>query len=258
MRKLTIDEFIQKSNKIHNNFYNYNKVNYVNTTQKVIITCPIHGDFEQSPNHHMGGQGCLKCYRDKQKLIYLSNTQKFISKATLVHKDKYDYSKVNYVKAKIPVIIICRKHGEFLQTPDNHLQGKGCPHCKSKQQADLYKKLLEQFPKETILYEVGNRVIPWLERQRFDIYFPRLNIAVEYNGPQHYMPIKRLGGNISYEKTLIRDQDKREKCKNNDCILYELKYDYTEDDFNRLCEAIRDRTGLIKECKKGGTLDGNK
>lgn len=257
MKKLTLNEFIQRSNKVHNYFYTYNNVKYINSTQKVLITCPIHGDFEQTPNKHMGGQGCQKCYRDRQKFIPLSNTKEFVNKATLIHKDKYDYSKVDYINAKTPVIIICSKHGEFLQTPDSHLQGHGCPHCKSKQQAYLYKKLSEEFQNETILYEVGNRVVSWLEGQRFDMYLPKYNIAIEYNGPQHYMPIKRLGGEIQYKKTLMRDQSKREKCKNNNCTLYELKYDYTEDDFNKLCNAIRDRTGLIKECKKGGTLDGN-
>lgn len=258
MRKITREEFIQRASDIHKNKYLYNKVDYVNTSTKVIITCPIHGDFEQTPDKHLQGQGCQKCYRERQKFITLSNTQEFIEKAKNIHKNLYDYSKVDYINAKTPVIIICYKHGEFFQTPDNHLHGKGCPHCKSKQQTDLYNKLKLSFPNEEILYEVGNRVIPWLEGQRFDIYFPKYNIAIEYNGPQHYMPIKRLGGEISYIKTLERDEEKRRKCIENNCTLFELKYDYSQQDFYDLCKAINDRTGLINTLKQGGIIDGSK
>ena len=54
----------------------------------------------------------------------------FIEKAQQAHGDnKYDYSKVNYINNKTKVCIICPEHGEFWQTPSNHLQGKGCPEC---------------------------------------------------------------------------------------------------------------------------------
>lgn len=57
----TKTEFITKANKIHNNKYNYDKVIYKNAITKVIITCPVHGDFEQAPYHHLRGSGCRKC-----------------------------------------------------------------------------------------------------------------------------------------------------------------------------------------------------
>ena len=46
-----------------------------------------------------------------------------------VHGDRYDYSKVEYVNSFTKVTIVCSDHGEFTQTPDNHLKGKGCPKC---------------------------------------------------------------------------------------------------------------------------------
>ena len=55
--------------------------------------------------------------------------EEFIAKAKLVHGDKYDYSKVDYVNRKTKVCIICSKHGEFWQTPNHHLSGCGCPKC---------------------------------------------------------------------------------------------------------------------------------
>ena len=56
-------------------------------------------------------------------------TEEFIQKAKAVHGDKYDYSKVEYVNSKTKVCIICPEHGEFLQTPEKHLIGRGCPAC---------------------------------------------------------------------------------------------------------------------------------
>lgn len=71
------------------------------------------------------------------------NTENFIEKAKLKHKNKYDYSKTVYNGCKNKIIIICPEHGEFLQIPNNHLQGQGCPICSGK-----IKKTTEQFIKE--------------------------------------------------------------------------------------------------------------
>lgn len=59
----------------------------------------------------------------------INKTQKFIKKARQIHGDRYDYSKVEYVNANIKVCIICPEHGEFWQTPRQHLKGQGCLSC---------------------------------------------------------------------------------------------------------------------------------
>ena len=53
----------------------------------------------------------------------------FIVKANETHRNRYDYSKVVYIKNTIPITIICPVHGEFAQTPKIHLSGSGCPIC---------------------------------------------------------------------------------------------------------------------------------
>ena len=68
--KLTKEQFIEKANIIHNNKYNYDKSNYINKSNKIIITCPEHGDFEQVANVHLNGSGCPKCSESHgEKLI---------------------------------------------------------------------------------------------------------------------------------------------------------------------------------------------
>ena len=56
-------------------------------------------------------------------------TEKFVEKAKKKYGDKYDYSKVEYNGYNVKVCIICPEHGEFWQTPDRFLQGRGCPRC---------------------------------------------------------------------------------------------------------------------------------
>ena len=56
-------------------------------------------------------------------------TSQFIAEAKAIHGDKYDYSKVEYINTDTKVCIICLVHGEFWQTPNNHLCGCGCPFC---------------------------------------------------------------------------------------------------------------------------------
>lgn len=122
-------EFTSKSSKIHNNKYDYSKTNYINAHQHVIITCPKHGDFEQTPTIHLNGSGCPKCAIESRIKKNSSNVENFISKSKNIHGNKYDYSKVDYTSATSHVIITCFKHGDFEQTPNSHLNGSGCPEC---------------------------------------------------------------------------------------------------------------------------------
>lgn len=67
-------------------------------------------------------------------------TEEFIEKAKEVHRDKYDYSKVDYKNARSKIVIICEKHGEFLQTPRAHLNmSHGCPKCNSREKLSTEK-----------------------------------------------------------------------------------------------------------------------
>ena len=123
-KKLTTEEFIEQSKKVHNNRYDYSKVNYINNHTKVIIICPVHGEFEQTPSVHLRGCGCPFC-SNNVKLT----TEEFIKRAKEVHGNKYDYSKVNYTNANSLVTIVCPIHGEFVQIPSSHLIGRGCSLC---------------------------------------------------------------------------------------------------------------------------------
>lgn len=132
MSELLNDVFIDKANKIHGNKYNYNNINYVSNKIPIDIICNIHGIFKQIPSNHLKGHGCSKCSSNMKM-----NTELFISKSMIIHKNKYDYSFVNYVNAHTKVKIICDVHGCFEQKPDNHLRGNGCSICGGKKKISL-------------------------------------------------------------------------------------------------------------------------
>ena len=129
MKNLKTENFIKKAKFIHDDKYDYSKVNYINALAKIIIVCSKHNEFNQTPNSHLNGQGCPKCGIEKRCTLKTKTISWFIGEANKIHGNKYDYSQFIYKKRKIKGIIICPIHGEFEQTPDVHLDSHGCPKC---------------------------------------------------------------------------------------------------------------------------------
>jgi len=130
MKKLTTEEFIQRSTEIHGNKYCYDNVMYINDRYKVEIICSQHGPFWQQPSIHLSGQGCRLCGHERRVAATLkSRKDSFVNKSIDVHSGKYDYSMVEYAGLYRRVKIICNLHGVFEQTPKQHLNGHGCWEC---------------------------------------------------------------------------------------------------------------------------------
>ncbi len=124
--EMIVARFVEK----HGTRFDYSNVSYTRMHGKVKIICPVHGEFLQSPVNHLKGTGCPECAIPNIGKSRALCTSAWVEKAVAVHGGEYDYSKTEYVSTHRKVAIICRKHGEFLQTPANHLQGRGCPCCK--------------------------------------------------------------------------------------------------------------------------------
>lgn len=138
------EKFIEMSYEIHGDKYDYSKVLYSSNKKKVIIICPIHGEFEQAPRGHLSGKGCQKCAIDAGKI----GKEDFINRANLIHNGKYNYDQVEYVTNKIPVIICCPVHGYFKSTASEHLnKGYGCQKCGIEEQKKKVTMTTEEFIK---------------------------------------------------------------------------------------------------------------
>lgn len=239
MKKVTTESWICEVSKIHNNKYDYSKVKYENNKAKVIIICPIHGEFEQVAKDHLKGSGCSICGRIKHEESRRLNTEEFIVKSKITHGDLYDYSKVEYINARTKVCIVCNKHGEFWQNPNNHTQGQGCPVCSSSKGELLIRKWLlennikfkEQF--ELITPEIARNsnvmIVDFFVKHNGKQYF------IEYDGKQHYeyVPYFHRGGIIEFEK-----QQRRDKVLNEFCELHKDKVTLIRFKYNQKDETI--------------------
>lgn len=113
MKKWTTESFIEKSKQIHGEIYDYSKTVYTNFRNKVTITCPTHGDFEQTISNHIHKQyGCPKCGVERRARFRQLSLSDFIYRANQVHCNKYDYSKVLFKN-------IIRKLLQFVQNMVN-------------------------------------------------------------------------------------------------------------------------------------------
>jgi hypothetical protein len=144
-RKITTDVFINDAKNIHGNRYNYSKTKYINRVSKIKVICPIHGKFIQTAHDHLCGCGCKKCSAEKLSILFRKNKREFIKKAKGVHKNKYDYSIVDYKNAIAKIKIVCPLHGIFLQRPQSHLEGCGCKYCGIEKVSKTKRMNMKQF-----------------------------------------------------------------------------------------------------------------
>jgi len=123
------ESFLKKAIAKHGDTYDYSQTFYVASHENVNIICKKHGVFSQKAYSHIAGKGCSSCsyeYRSKKQSY---TEESFATKANIVHNNKYDYSLVVYRNNKTNIKIICPDHGDFLQSPSNHIKGQGCPEC---------------------------------------------------------------------------------------------------------------------------------
>jgi hypothetical protein len=233
-RRLTQEEFICRSVEIHGDKYDYSDVVYVSSKIKVEIYCKEHKEhFSQTPNSHLSGRGCKLCGNDATHDRCISTKEEFIEKAKKIHGDeKYDYSNVNYMGCKTNVEIYCNTHKEYFpQTPDNHLQGRGCRLCRNDDLHNRFVSTKEEFIiKATKIhgnkysYDEANYINA---RIKIEIY---CNIHKEYF-PQ--TPDDHLSGSVCCPKCRSELQSKRqssniEKFIEKANIIHNFKYDYSE------------------------------
>ena len=200
-KPLTTEAFIERSNKAHNNKYDYSLVVYTKAHDFIKVICPNHGVFEQEANHHMRGRGCRKCSTEISTANRVRTKEEFSFLAGEVHKHKYNYEQVVYVRDSVKVDILCTIHGVFKMTPNSHLQGQSCPTCS---QLDRIESLAKN--------PSGWRVSTWLKAsssskyfESFKVYFIKLFNDDEcfYKIGRTYRKIKRRFWDFPYENEVL-------------------------------------------------------
>jgi len=213
-----VEELVIKFNNIHNNKYDYSLIDYNNMKKKIKIKCKKHGIFEQTPINHLKS-GCPICSYEKKTYDNKIIKKMFIN----IHNNKYIYNLVKYKGTENKVKIICKKHGIFEQTPHSHLQGQGCPLCNESKGEKEIKEILKE---NNIIFIPQKRFndCKYKRKLPFDFYLPEHNICVEYDGRQHFEPVKDFGGKEQLKKTQKNDKIKDKYCNNNNIKLLRIKY----------------------------------
>lgn len=236
-KKLTIEEFLLRAEKIHGKKYDYSLVQIINSRTTVKIICPLHGVFEQRPVYHITSKcQCPKCgYIQNSKKRMKYNTETFIQKANEVHNFSYIYSKSIYTQTEAPIIIICPRHGEFIQTPYKHLRGGGCPKCFAYGSKNE-KKIIWFFEEKNLEYQYQKRfsdlIYPNSKNRKisFDFYLEKFNLLIEFDGRQHFGPYSFKTNSTNeekiknFQKTQYFDFLRDEYCKNTNKNLLRISY----------------------------------
>lgn len=131
MKKISASDYIKTCKKLHNDKYNYSKINLINQSSKITIICPIHGEFEQIAHDHKNGHGCPKCAIDVNTKKKRNKLEDLIKRANIIHDNFYNYDKIKEHKnMHTKVTLTCPEHGDFEQTLGMHINKKrGCPKC---------------------------------------------------------------------------------------------------------------------------------
>lgn len=181
--------------------------------------------------------GCPSCKKERREenFVPFYTSLSFAEKSKGVHGDFYGYDKVDYVKYNRKVCITCPIHGDFWQTPNDHLRGTGCPKCKKSVLETKVRVLLEENNIEYILEksvrDLTNEMVGD-KPQRVDFYLPKYNLCIECQGEQHFLPVPF--GNMTedkakkqFEKSIIMDEFKYNSLvKQEYDIIYFFKFRY--------------------------------
>lgn len=211
--RLTTEQFIEKSQMIHGNTYDYSCSTFITSRDKIDIICNKHGVFSIRANAHLEGQGCPHCSTRKKSYSQESIIELF----NLIHNNKYDYSLMKYDGILSRIIVICPRHGEFMISAKRHRHGQGCKKCVG-QSSRVAEKWLDSLRINTLQREYS---LPEYKKIQVDAYDPTTHTIYQFHGDYWHGNIDKFDRNEFnkrtnmtmgelYDKTLEKDQRLRD------------------------------------------------
>ncbi len=158
-----------------------------------------------------------------------SNSYQFSQDSVKIHGNIYDYSKVGYKGVLVKVVITCKRHGDFLQFPQDHLTGSGCAKCRASHGERRIRRFLED---NSIIHFSQHKFIDCVNpisgrMLAFDYYIPNKNMVIEYDGEQHFR-LGKLGGHTMTMQDLLdiqhRDSIKTKYASDKNLTLLRISY----------------------------------
>lgn len=211
--RISQEDFINNIDKHYPKRFSFVKSVFRGIMEPFIITCYKHGDIlVNQARNIVRFEPCAEC----EQILKQNN---FIKRAKEIHGDKYDYSKVIYNLCHKKVIIICKKHGDFLMKPNSHLNRNGCPECRISKGENIISQFLTNhnidFGKEKKFKDCKDKSL-----LRFDFYLPDFNTCIEFDGYWHFHPYKHDSKRL--ENIQRRDRIKNIYCRENHIPLIRI------------------------------------
>lgn len=209
-KKLTNEEFVERMSKSHPNLEILSE--YKGKDEKVKVRCTTHNYvYYTTPHRLVQGANCKYCYNDRRGDIIKNSIDKIKNEIYKVHGDKYQYPYLEdeYITNKSKLTIVCREHGEFIQSYNKHVNHKqGCPACSESKYENYISAVL-----------IGNSIsfkrekkFDWLGLQSLDFYLPEYNIGIEVQGDFHFNDITISGRIAGKSRQLSLDEKKKTLC----------------------------------------------
>ena len=226
-KKVTKEEFVQRAKLVHGIKYSYYFNELEGIMKKIPIVCPRHGRFFQEPKGHLEGMGCPECKKTKiRKNTFIPYVQQYF-------KNKYDYSKVDYVDGKTPVTVICLQHGEFQVEPRHHADGAECPIClgiqnfKKKADRSMGKEGFIKRAREVWGEKYDYSKVNYKNSEKVTIICKKHQREFQQTADSHLLKFEgceqcKLENQIAKQTKTTEDFIKRAR------IIFEDKYDYSK------------------------------
>lgn len=212
-KKCTVDDFLLRCEENFSNKFTFPHLNseYKSLSSIITVICPVHGMFKKHAGNFLKYKhGCSLCANDSVANLYTKSLDDFLSDAKKIHGDKYSYENVVYTGCFKKIEITCHEHGNFMQSPSDHLNGNGCKECG------------KRVSKEKILLkkDISNKKRKQTNKNRYGVEFPMHNVSSFEKQQKHK------------SKTLILPSGREVKVQGYEdkTILYLLSIGYTEDD----------------------------
>lgn len=189
---------------------------YIDTKHKCNAKCSDCGNiWRPNVSEIMRGHSCPCCSKIKQGINRRLSEEEYRKRCEELYGTIYDLSELNYTTIRNNVYPICKRHGKVEINAYQFLKGNGCLKCKMHSGQN---KLSEYLKKNDIKIEDEYNKFEWLKtekggRMSLDMYLVEYNIAIEYQGRQHFEPVDKFGGEKEFQNTKERDLNKKKACR---------------------------------------------
>ena len=213
---------------------------YVTAHVKILHKClACNFKWEVAPTHILNGTNCPICSNRKRK-----TTEEYKAELKSINPNIEVLEK--YINNETKILHKCLICGNTWSiVPRNIISGQGCPHCNSSKGEKAIKIFLTEnkidyIPQKKFKDCRDKNPLP------FDFYLPELNIAIEYQGRQHYEAIEHFGGEKQLHLQRHHDWMKRKYCRDKDITLITISY---KENVEKVLKNIIKNVILIREEK---------